>query len=271
MTGGASAYKKLEEKYPLTEFKVTEKGGVEGKIGPHGVNSDKSLDVIFILGNINGGGRQWVSNLLPGGFFFSVVEGKKGLTCPVHMLDDKPHFQKNSLVDGELFARATSTKNSDPFLSLNEVKKAFELYGKGKLSLAEYGNDKLAKERLKTLEGIVKYGADIEEAAQVFLQADRIKDEARKLKNERGEIKPLTEEKLQILVVIDSIKNSGGRATPPAIVKSLNTKSANILEIGLMRKELEEEGYIKVINGNERVLTDLGRAEVEKYNQREGL
>jgi hypothetical protein len=181
------AYKNLEEKYLLHDFKINEKGGVEGKIGTHVVHADRSSEVILILGNTEGTGRPWVANLLPGGFFFSAAEGKKGMACPVFMMEDKPYFKKDALVDEKLFARAIPNKEPSPFLSFEEVKKAFELCEKGKLELAEYGNDKLSKKRFKALREIVGYKVEIEEAAKVFLQTDRIKEEVLKLKNEKEE------------------------------------------------------------------------------------
>ncbi|NYZ76286.1 hypothetical protein H0N98_03485 [Candidatus Micrarchaeota archaeon] len=268
---------KLEEKYPLTGFKIDEKGYVKGKIGPHEVIVDQHLN-IFILGKSEETKRRWVADYLPGGFWFSVAEEKEGLVCQVYMMDGKPHFPKYLVVDEGLYERTTGKKELGAFLTFDGVKDALDLYEKGKLSLAEYGNNALAKKRLKTLRGIREYEAEIREAAQLFLEVERIKEhpEVLKLRKEKGVIKPLTGEKAQMLAAIDSIERGGERVTPRSILKFLKKSEgvegagelAGIIKIGVLRKELESEGYVKILRGNERTLTDLGRMELEEYNKR---
>jgi hypothetical protein len=271
---------KLAEKYPLTDFKIDEKMGyVKGKIGPHKVIVDEHCD-IFILGKSEETKRKWVAAYLPGGFWFSVAEEKEkeGLACQVHMIDDKPHFPKHIVVDEELLAKTTGKKELSAFLTFDGVKNALKLYEKGKLRLAELGNDALAEKRLETLKGIVKYEVEIREAAQLFPEVERIKEhpEVLKLRKEKGVIKPLTGEKAQMVAAIDSIERSGEKVTPRSILEFLKKSSriegevelADILKIGVLLRELESESYVKILKGNERVLTDSGRMELEEYNKR---
>jgi len=266
---------KLEEKYPLTGFRIDEKGCVKGKVGPHEVIVDQHLD-IFILGKSEETKRKWVAAYLPGGFWFSIAEEKEGMTCQVHMIDGKPHFPKHIVVDEEFFAKTTGKKELSPFLTFDGVKNALKLYEKGKLRLAEAGNDALAKKRLEILKEIVKYEADIREAAELFPEVERIKEHPEVLKLRKGMIKPLTEEKAQMLAAIDSIERSGERATPRSILEFLKKSGgveggvelADILKIGVLLRELENDGYVKILKGNERVLTDLGRMALEGYNKR---
>jgi hypothetical protein len=233
---------------------------------------------IFILGKSEETKRRWVATYLPGGFWFSVAEEKEGLVCQVHMIDGKPHFPKHLVVDEELFAKAAGKRELSPFLTFDGVKNALKLYEKGKLRLAEPGNDALAEKRLETLKGIVKYEAEIRDAAQLFPEVERIKEhpEVLKLRKGKGVIKPLTEEKAQMLTAIDSIERSGERATPRSVLEFLKksggveggVRLADIIVVGVLLKELENEGYVRVPKSNERVLTDLGRMELDGYNKR---
>jgi len=272
------AYKQLEDKYKLHDFKKDE-SFVEGRIGPHGVKVDQYLDV-FILGNLEKDtNRRWVANMLPGGFFFSMSEGKKSTVLQVFMGEGKPLFKKQALVDEELFSRATSGMEEGDFLSFQGVKKALELHDKGKLSLAAYGDDKTEKERLKNLRGVVRYEEELEEAAQIFLRLDRIKEhpEVIKLRKEKGEIEPLDDQKAEVLAAIGSIEQSGGKAIKPVIMKVLkerggsNGNSASfgdIMKLRVLVNELEEQGYIRPDEKKGRVLTDMGKTEVENYNNK---
>jgi hypothetical protein len=268
---------KLQEKYPLSGFKIDEKGYVKGRIGPHEVIVDEHCD-IFIFGKSEETKRSWVAAYLPGGFWFSVAEEKGGLACQVHMIDGKPHFPKHNVVDEELYAKATGKRELSPFFTFDRVKNALKLYEKGELGLAEPGNDKLAKNRLETLKGIVKYEAEIMDAAQLFPEVERIKEhpEVVRFRKEKGAIKPLTQEKAQMLTAIDSTERSGEGASPRAILDFLRESRGveggveveDIIKLGVLLKELENEGYIKTLKGNERALTDLGRMELEQYNKR---
>jgi hypothetical protein len=274
------AYKQLEDKYLLTDFKRDEKDFVKGRMGPHDVVVDQYLD-IFVMGNANNDSkRKWVANLMPGGFFFSIAEEKKkSFVFQVLMMENKPYLIKEHFVDERLFARAAGNMEEGDFLSLDGAKKALEFCRKGKLELAEYGNEKLAKQRLKNLRGVVEYEEDIKEAAQVFLQQDRIREHAEviKLRKEKGEIEPLNEEKAEMLAAIGFIEQSGGKAIKPVILKFLKERSGldgnragieDIMKVSVLLKELEEQGYVKPVEGKGYILTDMGRAEVENYNRK---
>lgn len=272
------AYKQLEDKYPLHDFK-RDGNFVDGRMGPHGVKVDQYLDV-FILGNLEKDtNRRWVANMLPGGFFFSMSEGKKNIVFQVLMDEGKPLFKKEALVDERLFARATSGMEEGDFLSLEGVKKALELHDEGKLSLAAYGDNKTEKEHLKNLRGIVRYKEEIEEAARIFLQQDRIKEhpEVIRLRKEKGEVKPLDDEKAEVLAAIGFIEESGGKAIKPVIMKVLKERGGSegnyasfgdIMKLRVLVNELEEQGYIRPDEKKGRVLTDMGKTEVENYNNK---
>jgi hypothetical protein len=217
--------------------------------------------------------------MLPGGFFLSMSEGRKNIVFQVLMEEGKPLFKKEALVDERLFARATSGMEEGDFLSLEGVKKALELHDRGKLSLAAYGDDKTEKEHLKNLRGIVRYKEEIEEAARIFTQLDRVKEhpEVIRLRKGKGEIKPLDDEKAEVLAAIGFIEESGGKAIKPVIMKFLKERSgldgryasfADMMKVGPIVNELEEQGYIKTVEGKGRVLTDMGREEIAAYNKR---
>jgi len=98
-----------------------------------------------------------------------------------------------------------------------------------------------------------------------------------KLRKEKGEIEQLDDQKAEVLAAIGSIEQSGGKAIKPVLMKVLkemggssrNSASfGDIMKLRVLVNELEEQGYIRFDEKKGRVLTDMGKTEVENYNNK---
>jgi hypothetical protein len=275
---------KIAEKYTLgghelVDFKIDEKREfVRGNAGPYVILVNAEQEVV-VIGRNEKKNRVWVAEYKENRFWITVYDGYEKWRSRVNMAGKDAQFSYPQLLDDKLFEKAGG-KVKDGLIGMDDVRKALSWHEKGTLRLAERDRT-LERTRLANLKDIAGYEAEIEEAAGLFDEAQRLKAHPEVLKLARGkgfiEERPvMTEEKAMVLTAIDSIAKSGEYVTPLGILEWLNKQSGagagsselvDIMEMSIVLAEVGRDGYVQTARKG-RELTDFGRKELKEYNNK---
>lgn len=268
---------KVEERYTLggyelKELKLDERGEfLRGKAGPYSVLVD-SQGVVLVAGVNQKTKREWTAKYLQERFWISVKEGDEIWSWLVYIIDREPHFSKLALVDSDAFRKAGGKGDRDLFLTFEGVREALKLYEKGKL---KSGDREYEKVRVQILKNIIKYEREIEEAAKLFEDVKKLRKHPEVMKFCKEEKPVLTEEKAQLLTAVYSLEKAGKTVTARAVLDWLKSRRGveeveldDLVKIGILLGLVEREGYVGLSKEKGRVLTEFGREELRKYEER---